>query len=140
MSPEPKTPGADGAAHGGGRGVQTGVERPDHNPPLSAVTRPNFWTQDAWLRQISSDTSQGNAAFRAAWALSTLLRQRGDHAKTTLQVIGAVAGLRGENGESAMWIRRGLQSLERGGHLWVDRSAGHGRGHFHRYALILKGY
>lgn len=106
---------------------------------LGALTRPNYWTQDAWLRQIGSDLSQGNAAFRAGWAVSTLLRQGGGQAKTTLQAIGAVAGLRGKNGETAMWVRRGLNSLERDGHLLIDRSAGRGPGNGHRYALILKG-
>lgn len=107
---------------------------------LGALTRPNYWTQDAWLRQIGSDLSQGNAAFRAGWAVSTLLRQGGGQAKTTLQAIGAVAGLRGKNGETAMWVRRGLNSLERDGHLLIDRSAGRGPGNGHRYALILKGH
>lgn len=139
MTGKPKNPAAVGAASGGGRGVLVGTERPDHKAPLGAVARPNFWIQDTWLRQISSDPSQGNAAFRAAWAVSTLLRQGGSQAKTTLQTIGAIAGLRGKNGETAMWVRRGLNSLERDGHLLIDRSAGRGPGNGHRYALILKG-
>lgn len=137
MIPEPKTPADVGAASGGDRDVHAGAEPLDHSSPRLGIASPTWRGQDAWLRQVSADPNQGNAAFRAAWAVSTLLREDGDQARTTLQAIGAVAGLRGDNGESAMWIRRGLLSLERGGHLWIDRSQTHGRGHFHRYALIL---
>lgn len=137
MIPEPKTPAASAKADGGDRVVHAGAEPLDHIPPRLGIASPSWLGQDAWLRQVSADPAQGNAAFRAAWAVSTLLRDDGE-ASTTLKSIGAVAGLRGQNGESAMWVRRGLLSLERGGHLWVDRSQAHGRGHFHRYALILK--
>ena len=117
MTAKPKPPAAVGAASGGDRDVLAGAERLDHSAQPGAVIRPNYWTQDAWLHQVSSDESQGNAAFRAAWAVSTLLRQNGGQPKATLQTIGNVARLRGMNGESAMWVRRGLNSLERGGHL-----------------------
>jgi len=133
-----KTPAAWAKASGGDQGVQTGVERTDHTPPDGAVTHPRIREQEAWLRQIGDDASQTNGAFRAAWALSTMLRRRGERARSTLRKIGAVAGVRGDNGESAVWVRRGLLLLERGGHLWIDRREAHGRRHHHRYALILK--
>lgn len=138
MTTKPKTPAAVGAASGGDRDVLAGAERLDHSGPPGAIIRPNYWTQDAWLRQVSGDTSQGNAAFRAAWAVSTLLRQNDGATKATLQTIGVVAGLRGKNGETAMFVRRGLNSLEQGGHLLIDKSAGRGPGNGHRYELILK--
>lgn len=134
-----KTPAASAKADGGDRDVHAGAEPLDHCPPRLGIASPSRLGQDAWLLQVSSDPAQGNAAFRAAWAVSTLLRDDGE-ASTTLKSIGAVAGLRGQNGESAMWVRRGLLSLERGGHLWIDRSQAHGPGHHHRYALLLKGH
>lgn len=139
MTRRAKTPAAVGAASGGDREVLAGAERPDHTPPAGAVTRPSYWTQDAWLHQVSCDATQGNAAFRAAWAVSTLLRQAGVEARTTLQAIGTYAGPGRPDAEACRWIRRGLLSLERSGHLWIDRSAGRGPGRFHRYAVILKG-
>lgn len=133
-----KTPVASAKANGGDGDVHVSAEPLDHNPPRSEITSPSWRGQDAWLRQVSADPAQGNAAFRAAWAVSTLLREGGDQARTTLQAIGTVAGQRGQNGESAVWVRRGLLSLERGGHLWIGRPQVHGRGHMHRYALISK--
>lgn len=135
MTPEAKTPAASAKADGGD---QAG-ERPDHIPPPGAITRPCYLVQEYWLHEVCQNPGLGNAAFVAAYAISSLLRREGEHARSTLEAIGAVVALRSRRGESTKCIRRSLLSLESSGHLWVDRSQAHGRGHFHRYALILKG-
>ena len=134
MTHKSKTPAASAKANGGDQDVHASAELLDHNPAHLGIASPSWLGQGAWLRQVSADPTQGNAAFRAAWAVSSLLRDGG----TTLRSIGAVAGLRGQNSESAIWVRRGLLSLECRGHLWIGRRQAHGRGHFHRYALIPK--
>lgn len=118
-----------------GKGVQAD-EDPDLGPPPRAITGHTCRAQSPWLRHAGP--SPRHAAVRTACARPTLLRHHGDRARTSMEAIDVVAGRRGENGESGMWVRRGLASLEHGGHLAVDRGQARGRGHFHRYALILR--
>lgn len=139
MTPKAKTPTAVGAASGGDRDVLAGAERADHNPPPGSVTRPSYRVQALWLGQVAGDAQQGNAAFRAAWAVSTFLRRRGGERAATLVALDAVAAPSRSADGASKWLRRGLLSLESGAHLWIDRSAGRGPGRAHRYALIVRG-
>lgn len=139
MTPKAKTPDAIGAESGGDRAVLAGAERADHTPPPGSVTRPSYLVQDLWMVQVAGDPSQINAAFRAAWAVSTFLRRHGAYgAASTLRALDAIAAPARTSDASGKSLRQGLLSLERAGHLWIDRSAGRGPGRAHRYALILR--
>lgn len=137
MTPKSNTPAADGVASGGNRDVLAGAERPDYTPPPGSITRPSDLVQDCWLRGVARDRRQGNAAFRVAWAVSTFLRRNGPEIAATLVALDAVAAPSRRADGASKWLRQGLLSLESGGHLWIDRSAGRGRGRSHRYALIM---
>ncbi len=101
---------------------------------------PSYRVQELWLGQVARDARQSNAAFRAAWAVSTFLRRHGaEGAASTLVALGAVAGPSRCQDRASKWLRQGLLSLESGAHLWIDRSAGRGPRRPHRYALILRG-
>lgn len=139
MIPKAKTPAAVGAASGGDRDVLAGAERADHTPPPGSVTRPSYWVQELWLSQVAQDARQSNAAFRAAWAVSTFLRRHAAKGTaSTLVALDAVAGPSRSADRASKWLRQGLLSLEAGDHLRIDRSAGRGPGRPHRYALILR--
>lgn len=140
MTREAKTPAAVVAASGGGRDVLAGAERADHTVPGASVTRPSYLAQDRWLAQVARDPRQGNAAFRAAWAVSTFLRRHSaEGPASTVVALDAVARPSRSADRASMCLRRGLLSLEGAGHLWIDRSAGRGSRRSHRYALILSG-
>lgn len=135
-----KTPAAVGAASGGDRNVLAGAERADHTRPPGSVTMPSYLAQDRWLAQVARDPRQGNAAFRAAWAVSTFLRRHSAEGRaSTLVALDAVAGPSRSADRASKWLRQGLLSLESAGHLWIERSAGRGPRRSRRYALILRG-
>lgn len=139
MTLKAKTPAAVGAASGGDRDVLAGAERADHTSPPGSVARPSYRLQELWLDQVARDARQSNAAFRAAWAVSTFLRRHGaEGAASTLVALDAVAGPSRSADRASKWLRLGLLSLEGNAHLWIDRSAGRGPGRPHRYALILR--
>lgn len=138
MTPKAKTPAAVGAASGGDRDVLAGAERADHIPPAGSVTRPSYCNQELWFGQVTGDAQQRNAAFRAAWGVSTFLHRHGPEGAATLVALNAVAAPSRRADGASKWLRQGLLSLERSGHLRIDRSAGRGPRRSHRYALMLK--
>ena len=139
MTREAKTPAAVGAASGGDRNVLAGAERADHTLPPGSVTMPSYRAQDRWLAQVARDPRQGNAAFRAAWAVSTFLRCHGTGGvASTLVALDGVAGPSRSADPASKWLRQGLLSLEVAGHLGIDRSRSRGPGRHHRYVLLLK--
>lgn len=138
MTPEPNTPAALSAAGGGDPYILADAERSNYTPPPGSITRPSHLVQDRWLGQVAGDRRQGNAAFRVAWAVSTFLRRHGPERAATLLALDAVAAPSRRADGASKWLRLGLLSLERGGHLWIDRSAGRGPRRSHRYALILR--
>ena len=139
MTREAQTPAAVGAASGGDRNVLAGAERADHTSPAGPVTRPSYEVQELWLDQVARDARQSNAAFRAAWSVSTFLRRHDtEGAASSLVALDTIAGPSRLPDRASKWLRQGLLSLESGDHLWIDRSAGRGPGRSHRYALILR--
>lgn len=139
MTPKAKTPAAVDAACGGDRDVLAGAERTDHSRPPGSVTRPSYSVQALWLGQVAGDARQGNAAFRAAWAVSTFLRRHGGERAATLIAFDAVAAPPRSADSASKWLRQGLLSLESGAHLWIDQSSGRDPGRVHPYALIVRG-
>ncbi len=138
MTPNAKTPAAVGAASGGDQDVLAGAERADHTPPPGSVTSPSYWVQELWLGQVARDGRQSNAAFRAGWSVSTFLRRHGAQGAATLVALDAVAAPSRRADGASKWPRQSLLSLESGGHLWIDRSAGRAPRRSYRYALILR--